>query len=462
MNRPAGSLRHQRGAVAVIVAIVIGLLLVMVGLVVDLGYLYTRKTELQNAADAAALAGAKELKGTAAGIIAAKNKAIQLAGVNSVDFGSKSIVIPDDSDIEEIEFGPTPDGPWTSFEQASASDDNAAGKFFIKVDTTGIGLSTVQTWFMRVSQWGFGGIESTTTFGMAVAGRTVCEALPMFTCVRPSGTAPNYGFVPGATYRLTPSDSSPPHLGPGNIGWMDPVSPGSPGLIHGGDEMAEIICRGQAWCLSAGTYSSLTQSAFNRMMDALNTRFAVYEGKLNKAEYKLACPADTNIKEYLHTGPANANRQIVVNWLDTPPDKQGLDGSETLSDTSNIVHWAAVRPPGTLPPDTPGVNSNYPSSGSPYSQTTPSGPTSYFEPPPATLGGDPVAKRSGRRFVTLGVASNCASIAGSGYPVEIVAFARFLVQKRGVGTGADKGFYGEFIEIADTTPPVIPQIKLYH
>lgn len=284
----------------------------------------------------------------------------------------------------------------------------------------------------------------------------------MFTCVRPSGTAPNYGFVPGATYRLTPSDSSPPHLGPGNIGWMDPVSPGSPGLIHGADEMAEIICRGQAWCLSTGTYSSLTQSAFNRMMDALNTRFAVYQGKLNKAEYKLACPADTNIKEYLFTGPANANRQIVVNWLDTPPDKQGLDGPETLSDTSNIVHWAAVRPPGTLPPDTPGVNSNYPSSGTPYSQTTPSGPTSYFEPPPATLGGDPVAKRSGRRFVTLGVAGNCASIAGSGYPVEIVAFARFLVQKQGVGTGADKGFYGEFIEMADTTPPVIPQIKLYH
>jgi len=63
MKRPIKTIRDQQGQVAIIVAIVIGLLIVVVGLVVDLGYLYTRKTELQNAADAAALAGAKELNG---------------------------------------------------------------------------------------------------------------------------------------------------------------------------------------------------------------------------------------------------------------------------------------------------------------------------------------------------------------------------------------------------------------
>jgi len=44
---------RQRGAVAIMTALSLLLLIAMIGLVVDLGYLYTRKTELQNAADAA-------------------------------------------------------------------------------------------------------------------------------------------------------------------------------------------------------------------------------------------------------------------------------------------------------------------------------------------------------------------------------------------------------------------------
>ena len=70
LNHPP-SLR-QRGAIAVLT----GLLLIFVfvplgGLVVDLGHLYIAKAELQNAADAAALAAAKDLNNKADGIDAA-------------------------------------------------------------------------------------------------------------------------------------------------------------------------------------------------------------------------------------------------------------------------------------------------------------------------------------------------------------------------------------------------------
>ncbi len=54
-------LRDESGAVAVIVALVMVLLLSVVALVVDLGSLYDHDRELQTAADAAALAGAQEL-----------------------------------------------------------------------------------------------------------------------------------------------------------------------------------------------------------------------------------------------------------------------------------------------------------------------------------------------------------------------------------------------------------------
>ena len=55
--------RHQRGAVAVIFAIVMTAMIGIAGLALDLGQLYVAKTELQNAADACALSAAQSLSG---------------------------------------------------------------------------------------------------------------------------------------------------------------------------------------------------------------------------------------------------------------------------------------------------------------------------------------------------------------------------------------------------------------
>ena len=51
---------HQRGAIIVFTALLLPLLMACTGLAVDLGNLYVHKARLQNAADAAALAGARE------------------------------------------------------------------------------------------------------------------------------------------------------------------------------------------------------------------------------------------------------------------------------------------------------------------------------------------------------------------------------------------------------------------
>ncbi|OZA30329.1 MAG: hypothetical protein B7X93_03600 [Hydrogenophilales bacterium 17-61-9] len=439
---------RQTGAVAIMTAFAIVLLIAMIGLVVDLGYLYTRKTELQNAADAAALAGARELNGTTAGVTAAAAQAIALAAANSSDLDATPVAIAN----ANIEFGPLPSGPWSSVAAATAAPTD---KYFIKVDTRGILQGSRPTWFMGVIS---AGLANTNTFGMAVAGRTVCEGLPVFTCVRPGGGAPDYGFVKGTSYRLAPSESTPPNVGPGNIGWMDPVPPGAPGLISGANDMREILCRGQTYCIAVGTYTSLTQPAFNPMMDALNTRFGVYQGTLNDAVHKQACPADTNVKEYPYGAAAGSGSP--VDWLAvTPLDKQGLAGSETVvAGSPKIVHWAAVRPAAG---DTPAVSGGYPATGTPYGQSATSGSPQYHQSPPSTLGGDSVASQAGRRIVTLGIASNCPSLVGSGDPVNIVAFGRFLMQLQGVGNGPNKGFHGEFIDTVPTPPVMLPEIKLY-
>lgn len=56
-------LKHEDGASAVLVALVVVMLLGFTALAIDVGYMYSTRNELQNIADAAALAGAGELGG---------------------------------------------------------------------------------------------------------------------------------------------------------------------------------------------------------------------------------------------------------------------------------------------------------------------------------------------------------------------------------------------------------------
>lgn len=58
-----GGRRHQQGAIAVSFILLVVLLLAIMGLATDAGRLYVSKSELQNAADACALAAAADLKG---------------------------------------------------------------------------------------------------------------------------------------------------------------------------------------------------------------------------------------------------------------------------------------------------------------------------------------------------------------------------------------------------------------
>jgi hypothetical protein len=193
-------------------------------------------------------------------------------------------------------------------------------------------------------------------------------------------------------------------------------------------------------------------------MGAMNTRFGIYQGVLNQAEVKQACPADTNIKEYIFSD------DVAVGWLDVAPEKQSLDGGEEVG--PSIVQWSAVAPSAGATPTVTG----YPDAGSgasgefagtPYGQTS----GSYFEAPPATVGGDPVASQSGRRIITVAIASNCDTedLNGSNKPVNIVAFGRFVMQRTGVGTGnpEDRGFYAEFLNMVTTPPVVLHEIKLH-
>ncbi len=57
--------QNRRGAIIVLAAVMMSIMLMFVAFAVDLSYMALTKTQLQAAADASALAGAMELSGTA-------------------------------------------------------------------------------------------------------------------------------------------------------------------------------------------------------------------------------------------------------------------------------------------------------------------------------------------------------------------------------------------------------------
>src|SRR5437868_15512016 len=76
--------RRERGSVLAISAFGMLAFLLATGLAVDISHFYLVKSELQNAADASALAGASALNQHDSGITKARERAI--AAVNSYEF----------------------------------------------------------------------------------------------------------------------------------------------------------------------------------------------------------------------------------------------------------------------------------------------------------------------------------------------------------------------------------------
>ena len=93
MHQNASSRRkNERGSILAFATISMLALILAVGLGVDISRLYTAKGELQNSADAAALAAVSALNSSSAGITEATNRAVQ--AMNKYDFNNTSVSFP--------------------------------------------------------------------------------------------------------------------------------------------------------------------------------------------------------------------------------------------------------------------------------------------------------------------------------------------------------------------------------
>jgi hypothetical protein len=196
----------------------------MMGLAIDLGHAYVNKSQLQNIADACALAGASALNGTAAGITKAQNRATDSGTylANLKEFNAQTVTIPADA----VAYSASLNGPWIDAGTAAGVADTIR---FVQVV---VPPQQTTVFFAKVVP----GIPAIMNFGAeAVAGREpmtqVCGGLDPFSPMAIDLNDDNFGYVEGQIYsvRLAPgssgkncSDYGLPGSVTGNFGLADP------------------------------------------------------------------------------------------------------------------------------------------------------------------------------------------------------------------------------------------------
>lgn len=147
--------KGERGSVLAISTIGMLAFLLMAGLSVDVSHFYTAKAELQNAADAAALAGASQLNSSAGGIKQAVTEGTKV--LNKYDF-KQNVTIPSTA----ITFSSNLNG--TYVDQATA-ETNATAIRFVKVT---IPPKPVGVFFAAIAIGTTKNIGATATAGLSV------------------------------------------------------------------------------------------------------------------------------------------------------------------------------------------------------------------------------------------------------------------------------------------------------
>src|SRR5690242_7481852 len=119
MQRPSFHGTRQGGAVAIIVALSIAVLIGFGGLALDSGQLFVSKTELQNAADACALSASAALTGASANqLTIAENYGKTAGQANRVGFQKNAVQVAN----TDVTFSQTLNGTYYPRNSVAATD----------------------------------------------------------------------------------------------------------------------------------------------------------------------------------------------------------------------------------------------------------------------------------------------------------------------------------------------------
>jgi Flp pilus assembly protein TadG len=261
--------KGERGSILATSALGMLAVLLAVGVGVDISHFYLAKTELQNAADASALAAVSGLNSSAAGITEATNRAVQ--AMNNYDFNNQAVSFP----RANVVFSKNLDGPYMSEAAAQASPKDIR---FVQVTTP---ASPVGVSFAVAVLGSSKNLTATATAGYSVPINVFCNWLPV------SVIDYDVPMVPGQTYTI--------RAGSGNM-----VSPGNYQILavagSGGKDVRIGLASGVDLCAEAGAVyevDSKPGETAGPVRVGINTRFDEYQtSQVNPVDM----PPDSNIK----------------------------------------------------------------------------------------------------------------------------------------------------------------------
>jgi Flp pilus assembly protein TadG len=313
--------KRERGVFALNFAALLIVLLGFCALALELGLVYNRKVELHGVAKAVALAAARELNGTAAGVDAALARAETIARGFKYQYG---ISMPWSS--AAITFGTSPSGSdWVDAGTARAAPD---GRYYVNVNAGSLldaGVGTVNTPFMSVLPDSFAAVSVSDR---AVAGRSSVNVTPLAICamsatpraprVNDGAVVPElveYGFRRGVGYdlmKLSPDSAT------GKNFVVDPVFlPGGSGLsAHtSAARVASFVCAGNMWMprVTGGQIRVSEGFPLSELYTQLNSRFDKFQ---NAPCSPNGSPPDFNVKPY------DVADATSVGWMTPKPTLQ--------------------------------------------------------------------------------------------------------------------------------------------
>lgn len=258
---------RERGAVAILAAITLPVLIGFAGLAIDSGRLYVQKTELQNAADACALAASRELTcdpsaGACAAsyLVNAENSGLAVAYRNAVDFQGNAISSTQIG-ADDVRFSTTY-GPNSAYVSRSGGASTSSKYAMCITHQTGI-----TPWFMKVL--GIGDQDVTASAIATLRPAQINCAIPIGMCKIPgASTDPFNGLTVGqwVTSKLSASAT-------GSFDWIDFTPPGG-----GANELANLM-KGTGACSVPPPPTQVgEQGNKSSLAAAWNTRFGLYKG----------------------------------------------------------------------------------------------------------------------------------------------------------------------------------------
>jgi Flp pilus assembly protein TadG len=342
---------REKGAIAIMTAILLPVMVAMFCLVIDIPRVYNRRAEMQTLADTAALAAAKKLDGTAQGISAALAAARTVVedAANGPKYAYLTKIRWDNS---AMTFGTSPDGS-TGWKPDGTALNSPAGLVYVKVDTGALDsvYGKVDMFLAPVISSAFTSINASQ---ITIAGKRRLYVTPLAICAmsktaheKRSNTAGTqydelveYGFRRGVSYdlmQLNPDDKLPINF------QVDPVSLAGNSLANNFNSSIyePYICSGTMAVPKVTGATVAIQSPFpiGTYYTHLNSRFDPYTGTCNVN----MSPPDTNVKQYPASSVSWMSKKSLVQsakpYTPPAPDDKKL---QTVADKGPMNHPDAV------------------------------------------------------------------------------------------------------------------------